>query len=100
MCRTYASAAALLWTSRHEGFGLPPVEAAIRGVPVIAVETRAAVETLGGIATIVPPDSDAIAGAMVDPVVPTAQALEVLVGRFSPASVAQSLAHCYGKVLD
>ena len=98
--RAYGSAAALLWTSRNEGFGLPPVEAAIRGVPVIAVETRAAVETLRGVATIVPPDIQAVASAMANPVAPTAQALDALVERFSAASAARSLANCYRKVLD
>jgi len=96
----YASATALISTSRIEGFGLPGVEAALRGVPVIAVATPAATETLDGVATIVPADADAIAQAMDGPVAPSVHAVDALRERYSIATVARSLADSYRRMLD
>ena len=95
----YAAATALVSTSRMEGFGLPPVEAVLRGVPVIAVETPAARETLEGVAAIVPADAEAIAEAMAHPMEPLEQALGAIRARYSIASVARSLADSYRRVL-
>lgn len=41
-------ATALLCVSRHEGFGVPLVEAMLQGVPVVALSQPAVNETLGG----------------------------------------------------
>ena len=49
-------AAALLAPSRAEGFGLPPVEAATLGVPVIASDLPVTREILGNKAVYLPPD--------------------------------------------
>ncbi len=95
----YAAATALVSTSRMEGFGLPPVEAVLRGVPVIAVETPAATETLEGVAAIVPADAEAIAEAMAHPVEPLEQALGAIRERYSIASVARALADSYRSML-
>lgn len=46
----YSSAAVLLFPSRHEGFGVPLVEAMRFGVPVVARRSPAAVETAGSAA--------------------------------------------------
>lgn len=48
-------AAALLFPSRAEGFGLPPVEAAARGCPVIAADLPACREVLGEYPVYAPP---------------------------------------------
>jgi glycosyltransferase involved in cell wall biosynthesis len=95
----FGGATALLATSRIEGFGLPPVEAIVRGVPVIAVETPAALETLRGAATIVPADAEAIAAAMVQPVEPLEIAVNLMRERYSIAGAARSLASLYRRVL-
>lgn len=49
-------AAALLYPSRDEGFGLPPLEARTAGTPVIASSVPVLHETLGEEATFVDPD--------------------------------------------
>lgn len=40
-------AAALLYPSHYEGFGMPPFEAALLGVPSLATRTTSLIETLG-----------------------------------------------------
>lgn len=96
--KAYAAATALLSTSRIEGFGLPSVEAVLRGVPVIAVDTPAAKETLDGVAAIVPADAEAIAEAMADPVAPHELAVRAIRERYSIASVARSLEDTYRRI--
>jgi glycosyltransferase involved in cell wall biosynthesis len=94
----YASATALLSTSRIEGFGLPGVEAALRGLPVIAVNSPAAMETLGGVAMLVPPDPDAIAQAMASVGTPSIAGLAAIRERTSLVAVARSLADVYRRM--
>lgn len=96
----YGAATALVSSSRIEGFGLPSVEAVLRGVPVIAVESRAALETLEGVAAIVPADAEAIAEAMAHPVNPPAPAVSAMRERYSVASIARALAAAYRRILD
>lgn len=50
----YARCAALLVTSRHEGFCVPLVEAMRYGTPIIAVDVGAIAETLGGGGVLLP----------------------------------------------
>ena len=50
----YASALALVMPSRLEGFGLPPLEAALRGIPSIVSDLPVFRETLGDAAIRVP----------------------------------------------
>lgn len=95
----YGAASALVSTSKVEGFGLPPVEAALRGVPVIAVESRAALETLDGVATIVPADAEAIAEAMTHPREAGERAIDAMRERYSIASVARVLAESYRRLV-
>lgn len=60
-----AGARALVYPSRYEGFGLPPLEAMSAGVPVIATDLPALREVLGDAALIVPAaDADVLAGAI------------------------------------
>lgn len=96
----YAAATALISTSRVEGFGLPSVEAVLRGLPVIAVESRAARETLETVATIVPPDAEAIAEAMAHPREPDGAAVDAVRERYSIASASRALAESYRRMLD
>jgi glycosyltransferase involved in cell wall biosynthesis len=96
----YRSATALIASSRVEGFGLPAVEAVVRSLPVVAVDMPAARETLGGTATLVPADADAIAEAMATPTQPAAGVVVGVAARFSAASAASALALSYRNLLD
>lgn len=65
-------AAALLCASQHEGFGVPLVEAMLQGVPVMAMDQPAVVETLGGAGLILeekdlPANAQKMAGIISDP---------------------------------
>ncbi|MDH4143770.1 MAG: glycosyltransferase family 4 protein [Acidimicrobiia bacterium] len=62
-----AGAAMLVFPSRYEGFGLPPLDAMARGIPVVTTDLPVLAE-VGGDATIRVPvgDADALAGAMGD----------------------------------
>ncbi len=58
-------ALALVYPSIYEGFGLPPLEAMIAGVPVVATANEAVVEVTDGAALLSPPgDSGALAECM------------------------------------
>jgi glycosyltransferase involved in cell wall biosynthesis len=52
----YGSAEALLLPSRHEGFGLPALEAMATGTPVLAARAGALPEVTGGAAELLDPD--------------------------------------------
>lgn len=96
----YTSATALLSTSRIEGFGLPPVEAALRGVPVISVDIPTARETVGDVATLVPADSWAIADAMAQPRTPSPESQDRLRARYSRIAAAEALWAVYEPLLN
>lgn len=53
----YRGAVALVFPSRYEGFGLPPLEAQASGCPVIASQSSAMPEVLGESALLVNPES-------------------------------------------
>jgi glycosyltransferase involved in cell wall biosynthesis len=59
------NATCLVYPSLFEGFGLPPLEAMVRGVPVVASHSTAMPEVLGDAALLVEPlDEAAMAAAM------------------------------------
>jgi glycosyltransferase involved in cell wall biosynthesis len=63
----YAGAAAMIYPSLFEGFGLPPIEAMASGCPVISSDRGSLPEVVGNAARIVDPESvEAIAAAMVE----------------------------------
>lgn len=55
----YANAAALVFPSRYEGFGIPPLEAMVHDCPVIASDIPVLHETCGEAATFFDPDDAA-----------------------------------------
>jgi glycosyltransferase involved in cell wall biosynthesis len=65
----YRDASALVMTSLHEGFGLPAIEAFSFGIPVVAVDRTSLREVVDPAGTVVPPDADEIATALIDAVV-------------------------------
>ena len=61
----YRNAVALVFPSRHEGFGFPPLEAMARGCAALAADCTALPEVLGDGAKLIDPDDpEAWAGAM------------------------------------
>jgi glycosyltransferase involved in cell wall biosynthesis len=65
LVRLVAGAAALVFSSRYEGFGLPPLQALACGTPVVASDLPALREVLGEQADFVPVgDPGALAGAL------------------------------------
>lgn len=54
--KLYRDASVFLFLSRYEGFGLPPLEAMARGVPVVASDRSSMPEVLGDAALLVDPD--------------------------------------------
>ena len=61
----YAGALAFVSPSKDEGFGLPAVEAAVAGTPVVLSDIPAHRETLNGAAFYFPPgNTDALAGLL------------------------------------
>jgi len=58
----YAGAAAFVFPSRYEGFGLPPLEAMISGTPVVCSDAASLPEVVGDAALLFPAgDADAAA---------------------------------------
>lgn len=63
----YETCEALVYPSRYEGFGLPPLEAMVRETPVVAADAPAIVEVVGDAARIFRADDiDDLATALVE----------------------------------
>jgi glycosyltransferase involved in cell wall biosynthesis len=56
LARAYASAAAFVYPSLYEGFGIPPIEAMSHGCPVIASNTSSIPEVVGDAAELFDPN--------------------------------------------
>jgi glycosyltransferase involved in cell wall biosynthesis len=65
LCRLYNRAAAFVFPSLYEGFGLPPLEAMACGTPVIAAATSSLPEVLDDGALLVPPTANALSQALI-----------------------------------
>jgi glycosyltransferase involved in cell wall biosynthesis len=93
----YAGADAFVFPSLYEGFGMPPVEAMSRGIPVVCSETTSLPEVTLGLAAYYSPATDAsalaqaIARVLAAP--PAAWKLQQTAGavrqRYNPAAVAK-----------
>ncbi len=62
----YRSAAAFVFPSRYEGFGLPPLEALACGTPVVGSDVASLPEVVGDAGVLLPPDdAQGMAGALI-----------------------------------
>jgi glycosyltransferase involved in cell wall biosynthesis len=106
----YAEATAVVVPSRYEGFGLPALEAMVRGVPVVVADAGALPEVAGGLAgcpaPVAPDDVTAWAAAMQAVVgLDTTHRRAVVeagverAGRFSPSGTADGLVAAWRHVL-
>lgn len=63
----YRRAECLLFTSRYEGFGFPPLEAMASGSPVISTNNTSLAEAIGSAAQVIgPDDAEAIAAVLAE----------------------------------
>jgi glycosyltransferase involved in cell wall biosynthesis len=62
----YRGAAAFIFPSRYEGFGLPPLEALACGTPVVGSDVSSIPEVVGDAGVLLPPDDvEGMAGALI-----------------------------------
>ncbi len=80
----YRRAAAFVWLSEYEGFGLTPLEALAAGVPVVAGDTPVAREVYGRAARRVPLDDPAAVAAAVAEVITRRDVRETLIEHAGP----------------
>ena len=103
----YRSALAMVWPSTYEGFGLPPLEAMVRGCPVIASDIPALSEVVGEAAVVVEP-TDVAAWVDAMRVVTTdatrrrdlCEAGSARAALFSPERTADALVQLWCRALD
>jgi glycosyltransferase involved in cell wall biosynthesis len=66
----YRGASAFAFVSRHEGFGLPPLEALACGIPVISSKSSSLIEVIGDAGFALNPDDERqIGGAIISTIV-------------------------------
>ncbi|MFM7737249.1 MAG: glycosyltransferase family 4 protein, partial [Alphaproteobacteria bacterium] len=93
----FRGAVAVVLSTRHEGFGLPVVEAFASGVPVVATAAPAVEEVAGGAALLVPVDEPAALAEVIRGLLRDADLASELrarglerAGRFDEAGVARA----------
>jgi glycosyltransferase involved in cell wall biosynthesis len=101
----YQSAAAFVFPSRYEGFGLPPLEAMACGTPVVASNVSSLPEVLGDAAMLVNPENvfdiaRGIRDVLVDPSMRCALVQKgfAQVARFSWRDTARQVLEIYREV--
>ncbi|HWE54988.1 MAG TPA: glycosyltransferase family 1 protein [Acidimicrobiales bacterium] len=101
-----AGAAVFAYPSLYEGFGLPPLEAMARGVPVVATAGGAVPEVVGDAAELVEPgDADGLAAALLTVLTDGSRRADLIaagrarVEMFSGPALADGLAQLYRDVL-
>ena len=102
----YRGAAAFVFPSRYEGFGLPVLEAMACGVPVVASDAASIPEVVGAAGILLPPDdAEGMAGALLQLLQEGAFHAEMRrralaqAGRFSWEQTARRTLEAYREVL-
>ena len=100
----YRSAALLLFPSRYEGFGWPPLEAMANGCPVVASSAASVPEVVGDAGVLVSPDDEEAFARACAEVFENPMRTEALVAaglrraaRFSPERMGADLLAAYGR---
>ncbi|HET9341741.1 MAG TPA: glycosyltransferase family 1 protein [Candidatus Eremiobacteraceae bacterium] len=96
----YSRAAALVFPSRYEGFGLPPLQALACGLPVVAARIPVTEEVLGDSPVYVEPGDDIGFAVALSSVTSSSDARRAEAGRrqaqtFIWPTVADSIVRCY-----